>query len=136
MADDRILQEAISAIENGQKARARDLLTRLLRQDQGKVDYWLYMSAVVDTAKERIFCLENALKYDPENETAMRGLVMLGSMQPSEDQVSIRPISEREWELADILEGEGTAARKSAERTKVSVGQILSLAMIIMHRYV
>ena len=78
MSEDRILQEAIEAIEKGQRARARDLLTRILRKEPARTDCWLYMSAVVETTKERTFCLENALKYDPENDTALQGLVMLG----------------------------------------------------------
>jgi Tfp pilus assembly protein PilF len=73
MTEDRMLQEAINAIDNGQLSRARDLLTRLLRQDQSNTAYWLYMSAVVETEKERTFCLENDLKYDPGNKTGVQG---------------------------------------------------------------
>ncbi len=128
MSEDRILQEAISAIQNGQRARARDLLTRLLRQDQARVDVWLYMSAVVDTPKERIFCLENVLKYDPDNETAASGLVLLGAMQPDTQRKPVRPIGERQREAPEIFDPSGeSASRDKKNFTKVPAGQAVSL---------
>jgi tetratricopeptide (TPR) repeat protein len=128
MSEDRILQEAISAIENGQRARARDLLTRLLRQDQSRVDVWLYMSAVVDTPKERIFCLENVLKYDPDNQTAANGLVLLGVMQPDDQKTPVRPVSERKWKDGEIFEAQGDASGSGKKSyTKIPAAQMLSL---------
>lgn len=128
MSEDRMLQEAIKAIDNGQLARARDLLTRLLRQDQSNTDYWLHMSAVVETAKERTFCLENVLKYDPGNKTAVQGLVMMGAMSPAESTPRVRPINERTWEVPKILgEEQGEAPKKA--RSKLSAVQVASLAV-------
>lgn len=128
MSEDRILQEAISAIENGQRARARDLLTRLLRQDQSRVEVWLYMSAVVETPKERIFCLENVLKYDPDNETAANGLVLLGTMPPDERRTAVRPFNERKRAESEIFDAQGDASGTGKRAfTKVPTGQMLSL---------
>jgi len=130
MSEDRILQEAIGAIEDGQRARARDLLTRLLRQDQGRIDCWLYMSAVVDTPKERIFCLENVLKYDPENETAASGLVQLGVMQPEAGVPPVRPVNERQKAAGEIFDAQGDAQGIGRRKfTKVPPGQLVSLIM-------
>ncbi|MFN2146280.1 MAG: hypothetical protein ACK2T7_13080, partial [Anaerolineales bacterium] len=140
MSEDRILQEAIEAIENGQRARARDLLTRILRKEPARADCWLYMSAVVDTAKERTFCLENALKYDPKNQTALQGLVMLGKIPPDDSIVLVRPQNERSREDIKIFEAEpeetGAAPKKRRKRSPgtqifitVVVG-ILALALI------
>ena len=39
MSDDVMLREAVEAIYAGQRARARDLLTRLLRADQTNPTY-------------------------------------------------------------------------------------------------
>jgi tetratricopeptide (TPR) repeat protein len=128
MTEDRMLQEAIKAIDNGQLARARDLLTRLLRQDQSNTDYWLYMSAVVETEKERTFCLENVLKYDPESKTAVQGLVMLGAMDPSETTPRIRPVNERTWEVAKILGIEEEEGGPKA-RSRLKPVQVASLAV-------
>lgn len=106
MADDRMFIEAKNAIKAGQRARARDLLTRLLRTDQNNVEYWLYMSTVVDTKKEQVYCLENVLKYEASNETAVRGLILLGEMPPDENVKPVRPVREREWSIEEIFEGE------------------------------
>jgi len=128
MSEDRILQEAINAIENGQRARARDLLTRLLRQDQGRVECWLYMSAVVDTHKERIFCLENVLKYDPGNQTAANGLVSLGVRQPDVRKASVRPVNERQAADNQIFDAQGEAQRVGKKNfTKIPAGQLATL---------
>ncbi len=74
-----MLTEAIGAARTGDRPRARDLLSRLLRSDSANAEYWIWMSAVVDTTRERIYCLESALNIDPTNRTAIRGLVALGA---------------------------------------------------------
>ena len=81
MAQEKMYKAALEAIDLGQTARARDLFTRLLRSDSSKAEYWLWMSTLVDTSQERIYCLESALRVDPDNEAAKRGLVILGARQ-------------------------------------------------------
>lgn len=76
MADDKMLEEAIKAVAKGQRHRARDLLTRLLKTNQANPQYWLWMSSVVDSAKERSYCLKNVLRLDPGNRAAKLGLVL------------------------------------------------------------
>jgi tetratricopeptide (TPR) repeat protein len=46
------------------------------------------MSSVVDTDRERIYCLESALKLDPTNRAAMRGLVILGARKPADAEMA------------------------------------------------
>ena len=82
MAEEEIYNEALGAIQQGDNRRARDLLARLLKVNPEKVDYWVWMSSVVETKRERIYCLNEALKRDPDNATARRGLVILGAMAP------------------------------------------------------
>ena len=72
--DDAVFQEAVEALREGKKARARELLTGLLKTDQNNATYWVWMSAAMETPKERIYCLQTALKLDPENAAAKRGL--------------------------------------------------------------
>jgi tetratricopeptide (TPR) repeat protein len=96
MADDKMFQEALQAIQEGKKDRARDLLTRLLKTDQKNPDFWLYMSAVVDSSSEKVFCLESALRLDPENQAARRGLVLLGSRPPDESIIPV-PVVKKKW---------------------------------------
>ena len=96
MPEDVMLQEAIEAVRQRQIHRAKDLLTRLLRADKDNPQYWLWMSTVVETVKERIYCLEMALRLDPENKIAKRGMVMFGGMPPDPD-LKPTPIIRRKW---------------------------------------
>jgi tetratricopeptide (TPR) repeat protein len=98
MADDTMFQEAVKALREGDRTRAKDLLTELLKTDQNNPTYWIWLSAAVESDKERIYCLQTAHQLDPENATAKRGLVLLGALPPDED---VQPFSldrPRLWE--------------------------------------
>src|ERR1700690_1749213 len=103
---DTMLQDAVNALREGNKARARDVLTRLLKTDQNNPTYWVWMSATVETNRERIYCLQTALKFDPENASAKRGLILLGAIPPDE---TIQPFPlnrPRAWEEKLLLSHE------------------------------
>ncbi|MFQ5616869.1 MAG: tetratricopeptide repeat protein, partial [Anaerolineales bacterium] len=99
--EDVMLQEAINAAREGDRARARDLLTRLLRTNQSNPDYWFWMSAVVDTRQEQIYCLQNLLKVAPDNVAARRGLVLMGEL-PARDVVPVPPHRAKKWDVPEI----------------------------------
>lgn len=101
MSENVMLQEAIDAIAQGQYARARDLITRLLRTDQENPTYWLWMSAAVETKKECIFCLNNVLRLDPDNSLAEKGLILLGEL-PAHDVEPSRFIK-RPWKVEELV---------------------------------
>lgn len=75
-----LLDEAIGAAKSGDRIKAKDKLTRYLRYDQKNEHAWLWMSSVVESDRERIFCLTNVLKLNPNNKTAKRGLALLGAL--------------------------------------------------------
>lgn len=83
-----MLTEAIAAARAGDRIRARELLSRLLHADSSNAEYWIWMSAVVDSRRERIYCLESAIKLDPTNRAAMRGLIILGVRTPEEAELA------------------------------------------------
>jgi tetratricopeptide (TPR) repeat protein len=98
------LTEAIAAIRTGDRARARELISRLLRADSQNAEYWIWMSSVVDLPRERIYCLESARKIDPTNRAALRGLAILGARRPEEKEIpSPVRISKREYALPQAL---------------------------------
>ncbi len=84
----KTLTEAIAAVRLGDRRHARELLSRLLRADSQNAEYWIWMSAVVDSPRERVYCLESALKIDPTNRAAVRGLVLFGARSPSTADLS------------------------------------------------
>jgi len=80
-------------------------LTRLLKINPDKVDYWIWMSSVVDTAWERIYCLQEALKLDPKNATAKHGPVIMGA-NPPDESLMLPPgmMLRRKWQAADAFD--------------------------------
>ena len=126
MPDDAMFQEAKGAIAQGQNERARDLLTRLLRADQTNAEYWLWMSAVVDTAKERTYCLQNTLRLDPDNRAAKRGLILAGAI-PADDVTPVPPLR-RKWE---VIEEKAPAPEVRSPRA-FQMMLFLSLAVLVI----
>jgi tetratricopeptide (TPR) repeat protein len=98
MADNVVFQEAMDALREGNKAHARETLTGLIKEDQNNAEYWIWLSAAMDTTKERIYCLQTAFKLDPENAAAKRGLILLGAM-PADETIQPFPMNHpRAWE--------------------------------------
>lgn len=96
----------MDALQQGDKAHAKDILTRLLKTDQNNATYWVWMSAAVDTPKERIYCLQTALKLDPENGIAKRGLILFGALTPDENVQPFPLNRPRAWDENLLLEHE------------------------------
>lgn len=85
-----MLTEAIGAARTGDRPRARDLFSRLLRSNSANAEYWIWMSAVVDTPRERVYCLELAINIDPTNRAAIRGLVILGAREAANPERTMK----------------------------------------------
>jgi hypothetical protein len=75
---ERLRREAISAIKAGDQARGRFLLAKLLLKRPDDTTAWLWLSAVVKGQKAKIRCLMQALRTDPANRPARRGLREFG----------------------------------------------------------
>jgi tetratricopeptide (TPR) repeat protein len=104
MTDATMFREAIEAIQGGDYFRAKDLLARLLKADQDNPEYWLWMSTVVESARERVYCLQNVLRLDPQNAAARRGLILSGKISPAD--VIPRPPVRRDWAVDLDLDAE------------------------------
>ncbi len=101
--DEAMLTEAINAARAGDKTRARDLLTRLLRIDKDYPDHWLWMSAVVETRQEQIYCLQNLQRVDPDNLVARRGLILMGALEARWDEVKpVPPYRKQAWTVDEL----------------------------------
>ena len=131
-SQDITFQDAVSALREGDKAHAKELLTRLIKADQNNVTYWVWMSAAVETKKERIYCLETALKIDPENASAKRGLTLLGAIQPDE---SIQPFPlnhARAWEERLLLALEKPEAKKATQSPVIRLAGIIMVGVVFV----
>ena len=134
MADDRpndtMFQDAVEALRRGEKARAKELLTLLLKADQHNPTYWIWLSAAMDTPKERIYCLQTAIKLDPENGTAKRGLILLGAIPPDETIQPFPMNRPRAWEEKLLLANEKPKEKGFRAFVKSPIAR-LALVMLI-----
>jgi hypothetical protein len=58
------------------------------------------MSAVVETPKERTYCLQNVLRLEPNNQAARLGLVLSGVTVPASNP-EISAFVPRKWSVAE-----------------------------------
>jgi tetratricopeptide (TPR) repeat protein len=136
MADnDAVFQEAVEALRAGNKARARELFTGLLKTDQNNATYWVWMSSTVDTTKERIYCLQTAFKLDPENAAAKRGLILHGALPPDETIQPFPVNRPRAWEEKLLLAHEkprpkGWAAVKASPLVRLGGFVVLGAVLV------
>ncbi len=132
MPDDPMYQEALGAIEKGERNRARDLLTRYLRIHPDEAPAWVSMSAVVETPREIIYCLQEALKRDPGNQAARQGLALYGARPP--EAASGRAWVKRRWQT-DYNQEPADPARPRLAGWKIAGpvgGALLVLVLIIL----
>ncbi len=74
---DKRLKEATAVIRSGDKEAGKELLLDILQDNPENDIAWVWMSAVVDTDDLRLECLEEALKYNPDNRMAQKGVAKL-----------------------------------------------------------
>lgn len=125
--------QALAAARSGRRVKARSLLSRLLRTDSGTVDYWLWMSSVVQSKKDKIYCLESALKLDPNNAAVLRGLTILGARVPKKKELaSAAKLSRRQMPSISAGQAVGQAMRlpwRTIAMGAAGVGGVIVLAI-------
>jgi len=99
MPEERIRSELILALEDGDRKTARKILRQLLKEDDSRAEYWLWLSTVVHSRQESIYCLRKVLELEPGHPAAVRGLTVLGERSPGD--VRPRPIPKVDW-LRDV----------------------------------
>ncbi len=127
--------QALAAAKAGNRVKARNLLSRLLRSDSSSVDYWLWMSSVVHSKKDKIYCLESAQKIDPDNPAVLRGLTVLGARVPKKQELaSAGKISRRHRPSISAGQAVGQAMKLPWRMIAIGaagVGGIIVLAVIV-----
>lgn len=74
-----LTQRGIQALKSGDRKTARELLGEAVKNDAQDLQAWLWLSGAVETDGERMQCLEEVLRIDPNNQSATRGLALLSS---------------------------------------------------------
>jgi tetratricopeptide (TPR) repeat protein len=130
--ENTMLREAMYALRQGDRAPARDLLTRLLKTDQKNPTYWVWLSAAVDTQKKRLYCLQMALQADPQNAAAKRGLILLWALPP-DDSVPPFPVNRgRLWEEKLTMPQELKERTRGWANPVVRLFIILGIAVVVI----
>lgn len=93
---DDLVEQGVQAFRVGERDKARKLLLAAVKQDPNSERAWGWLSNVMDNDKERIYCLKQVLRINPNNEKANQLLTDLMGKQPltenQQPQVS-KPIS-------------------------------------------
>ena len=73
----RLYQRGVAAARGGQRRIAAGLLTKAVQLDPRHEQAWLWLSGVLDDPQEVEFCLRAALKLNPTNQQARKGLAWI-----------------------------------------------------------
>jgi len=132
-AEENLYQAAMSAIQNGEKSRARDLLTRLLRLNSKKAEYWLYMSSVVETNRERVYCLKKAQELEPDNSEVRRGLILFGASPPDPSLAIPYRFQKRSWTVPALVgeQRQSLFGPRSWFQTAIFIGALIILVGLV-----
>ena len=137
MSNEGMLRDAIEAVNQERYERARDILTRLLRQDQNNPVYWLWMSAAVQSHADKLYCLQNVLRSDPQNQTAKQGLALLDA-ETSPVKESIKLSEHKKWAVdlklpSNLLINE--KQHRKTQRIIYVVAGLLIFSLILLGGY-
>ncbi len=114
MAEDKRYMLAKLALEQGDRFQAREHLSNLLNEDPDNLEYWLLMSTVVESNKERIYCLNKVLALDPKNPEAALGMILFGGQHPAD----LRPAAIKKLDWSKDLPELNKKEKKQKETKK------------------
>jgi len=120
-----------AAVEAGEKERARDLLSRLIKMNPNNAEYWLWMSAVVTSVKERVFCLKEAYRLDPNNSLVQRGLIMSGELPLDPKKVIPFNRQRHNWQSQPETRPASLLDKLLVAPAGLQVGLLLALILIV-----
>ncbi|MBE3116136.1 tetratricopeptide repeat protein [Candidatus Bathyarchaeota archaeon] len=90
MAQEEELKQAITLIRAGNKGEAVPILKTILKTDRNNERAWFWMSACVDKIEDKIFCLHEALRINPNNENVKTALSKLEEpSEPTLEQITL-----------------------------------------------
>ena len=90
-----LVQSAIDAARQGDKARSIDLIRQVLTSNPNDVEAWLVLAAVMDDPERKRQCLNRVLTIDPTNKIAREELLDMdrAHMSPAPSQPDVESVS-------------------------------------------
>lgn len=113
------------AAMSGQRDLAREMLAHVVYLEPANAEGWLWLSGVVEMPEQVRYCLERALRIDPGNARAQRGMEWLNDRQRDIDEA--RAAAERVkpyWQtskpkpLLNLVKGAATASGETSSTRK------------------
>lgn len=136
-----LTQQGIQAFKSGDKGKARQLLQMAVQQDNRDVQALLWLSAVVDSDQEKIDCLQQVLRIDPNNQAAAKGIAQLisrGTASVQLGQTSVakpsKPVltiaSSPQTEMAGVINAPSLPGQQPQDRLIFKLRPSLTPTMI------
>lgn len=116
-----LLQLAIQDIKQGNLKAGKMGLARIIDAAPGSIyaeKAWIWMSATFNEPDEKRICLENALKINPDNVTAQKGLAKLPPPALPEMVNEAPAFEDPAWLIEDDVDDERTFSSGSAPKTR------------------
>lgn len=92
-------QKGIAALKSGNRTQARQLLASAVLENDHDVTAWLWLAAALEKDEDRLRCLHQVLRIDPENAAARQGIAQIeahraGDARRGEDRRAVtRPLT-------------------------------------------
>lgn len=130
----KIFEQVLAAFDAEDLPRARDLLTRLLKINPSDPRYWLYMSAAVETKRERVYCLKETLRLDPRNVAARRGLILFDAAPPDPNLAIPFDKQRVRWKIQrpEELKLQAMPRRPAWQFALMAIGFLVVVALILL----
>jgi hypothetical protein len=90
------LLDAIELIQANRKAEAIPILRELIGENNNFEEAWLWMSVAVESMDQSLISLDNVLRINPNNETALRALLRLREIELASERKRARLRSSRD----------------------------------------
>jgi membrane protein YdbS with pleckstrin-like domain len=74
---DELTIQGIQALKSGNKPQARTFLLAALEKNEDDLYAWLWLSGAVDNDQDRLDCLKQVLRIDPNHDAAAKGVAYL-----------------------------------------------------------
>jgi hypothetical protein len=83
-----LTQQGIAALKSGDIQAARNYLSQAVKLDNQNAAAWLALSFAVKSPEQKRYCLEQVLKLEPDNVTAVMQLAQLQSETTAESELT------------------------------------------------
>lgn len=132
------LQDARSAVEQGNLDQARLIYQALLQENSRSEEAWLGLAEVVTDPGDKRVCYENVLKINKDNRAARQGL---RNLEPQEDplvaalagqrRAVIDEAEEEEEEEEDLTPSPGYTAFESEETSETPTAILIAVGLAL-----